>query len=145
MKKRIIWIIVLFVVLLLCVIAYFKPLSFSNIVNSNSGISIILNEYRIKNGEPDIDVIEYIDITIEQKSAILAVLDECTYRRTLSTPFSNGTMTGMGTKMLSIYVLNDSPYSHVLVISSKEIVINGKNYGMKNAEQLIEQIITIME
>ena len=54
-------------------------------------------------------------------------------------------MTGMGTKMLSIYVLNDSSYSHVLMISSKEIVINGKNYGMKNAEQLIEQIITIME
>ena len=145
MKKKAIWIIALAIVLLLGIIIYFKPLSFSNIVSDNSEISMILNEYGIRNGKPDIDVVEYKDITVEQKSAILAVLDECTYKKTLDTLFSNGSMSGMGNKMLSIYVFNESSDSHVLVISSKEIVINGKNYRMKNAGLLIEQIIAIME
>ena len=99
----------------------------------------------IKENNNRVSKILYSDITAEQKSVILAVLDECTYKKTLDTLFSNGSMSGMGNKMLSIYVFNESSDSHVLVISSKEIVINGKNYRMKNAGLLIEQIIAIME
>ena len=145
MRKKTIFLIGINIVLLICIIAYFKPLSLSNTASENSNISMILNEYVIRNGEPDIDVVEYKDITAEQKSAILTLLEKYTYRRTFGTLFSNGTMSGIGNKMLSIYVFNDSSDSHVLVISLKEIVINGKNYRMKNAEQFIEQIIEIME
>ena len=54
-------------------------------------------------------------------------------------------MTGLETKMLSFYVFDDSSDSNVFVLSGNEIVINGKNYRMKNAGQLIEKIIEILE
>lgn len=144
MKKKAICIIGIAIVLLICIIAYFKPLSLSNTVSENSTISMILNEYVIKNGKPDIDVVEYQDLTAEQKNAILTLLEQYTYRRTLGTLFSNGTMSGTGNKMLSIYVFDDDS-SAVFVTGSGEIVVNGNNYRMKNAEQFIAQIVEIME
>ena len=145
MKKKIICIFAIVIILLICIIVYFKPLSFSNAVSENSQISMILNEYTIKNGEPDIDVIEYKDISTEQKHAILSLLEKYTYRRTLGTLFSDGSMSGTGTQLLYIHVYDDSLGSSVFVISPKEIVINGKNYCIENAEQLIAQILEIME
>lgn len=145
MKKKTICFLGLVIVLLICIIAYFKPLSFSNAVNEHSQISVIRNTYGIKNGKPDIDVVEYKDITAEQKSAFLTLLEKYTYRRTLGTLFSNGTMTGMGTEILTIHIFDDLLGSNVFVISAKEIVVNGKNYRMKNAEEFLAQIIALME
>ena len=145
MRKKVICSIAFSLVLIVSIIIYFKPQSFSNISEENSTISILLNEYSIQNGEPIIDVLEYKDINPEQESAVLSILEKYTYRRTLGTPFSNGSMTGLETKMLSIYVFDNSSDSNVFVLSGNEIVINGKNYRMKNAGQLIEQIIEILE
>jgi len=144
MKKKTTYLLVIVIVLLICIIAYFKPLSFSNAASENSKITMILNEYVIRNGEPDIDVAEYQDITTEQKSALLTVLEKYSYKRTFGTLFSNGSMSGIGNKMLSIYVFDDNS-DIIFVTSSGQIVVNGKNYSMKNAEQLIEQIIDIVE
>jgi hypothetical protein len=57
-------------------------------------------------------------------------------------------MSGIGNKMLSIYVFGDITSGgsiFVTLTSSGKIVVNGKNYRMENAEQFIEQIIEIME
>ena len=146
MKKKAIYLVGIAVVLLICIIAYFKPLSLSNTASQNSKISMILNEYVIRNGEPDIEVVEYRDITTEQKSAILALLEKYTYKRTLGTLFSNGTTSGIGNKMLSIYMFGENTSGGgIFVTSSGKIVVNAKNYRMENSEQFIEQIIEIME
>lgn len=146
MKKKATYLIGIAIVLLICIIAYFNPLSLSNTVGENSKISMILNEYVIRNGEPDIDVVAYKDITAEQKNAILTLLEKYTYRRTFGTLFSSGTMSGIGNKMLSIYVFgNNTSGGGIFVTSSGKIVVNAKNYRMENAEQFIEQIIEIME
>lgn len=146
MKKTTVYLLGIATVLLICIIAYFKPLSLSNDISENGQISMILNEYVIRNGEPDIDVVEYKDITAEQKNAILTLLEKYTYRRTFGTLFSNGTMSGIGNKMLSIYVFGDNTSGgSIFVTSSGKILVNGKNYRMENAEQFIEQIIEIME
>lgn len=146
MKKKAIYLVGIAVVLLICVIAYFKPLSLSNTASQNSKISMILNEYVIRNGEPDIEVVEYRDITTEQKSAFLALLEKYTYKRTLGTLFSNGTISGIGNKMLSIYMFGENTSGGgIFVTSSGKIVVNAKNYRMENSEQFIEQIIEIME
>lgn len=144
MKKKTIYLICIVIVLLICIIAYFKPLSFANATSENGKISIICNEYVIKNGEPDIDVVKYEHINKEQTDAILTLLEKYTYRRTFGTLFSDGSMSGIGNKMLSIYGLADNSNS-VFVTSSGKIVVNAKNYRMENAEQLIEQIIEIVE
>lgn len=134
------------VLLLICIFAYFKPLSLSDAVSENNRIHMILNEFKIEDGEPNIDSVVYQDITTEQKSTILTLLDEYTYRRTVGTLFSNGTISGLGDKSLTIYVYGDkSSVASIVMASSGRIAINDKSYSMKNAEQLIKQLIETVE
>lgn len=144
MKKKAIYLIGIAIAMLICIIAYFKPLSLSNTISENSKISMILKEYVIRNGEPGFDSVEYKDVTTEQKSAILTLLEKYTYRRTPGTLFSNGSMSGIGTRMLTISVFDDNS-DIIFVTSSGKIVVDAKNYRMENAEQFIEQMIEIME
>ena len=142
MKKKTISLLSL-AILLFCTIIYFRPLSLSNLVAEDSLINIIFNEYMVENGEPDIKGVEYKDITAEQKNALLPILEKYTYRRTLGTLFSNGSMSGTGNKTLSIYVFDDNSDS-IFVTALGKIAVNNKNYHMENSGQFIEQIIEIM-
>ncbi len=145
MKRKIIYSIGI-VVFLICVIAYFKPLSFSDIVDNDNQIQMRLQDFTIKNGEANIESDEYQDITETQKADILNVLDQFSYRRNIKTLFSDGSMSDLGDKMLSIYIYkNDLHSDSVMVSSSGKIAVNNKVYSMKNAENFIEQIIDIVE
>ena len=75
------------VLLLICTILYFKPLSLSNVADKDTKMHITLMEYHFENGEPISDTTEYEHITEEQQTEILSVLDEYTYQRTLGTLF----------------------------------------------------------
>lgn len=145
MKKKILCLVVIVIAFLICCIVYFKPLSLSDIAEDNNQIKMVYSELGVKNGEAYIDSVDYQDITIEQKSTILALLDKYTYRRTVGTLFSNGSTSDLGDKTLSVYVYDDvSLINSVFATSSGKIVINEKVYNMENAEQFIEQIIEIM-
>ena len=144
MKKKSLYLSGLVIILLVCIIVYFKPLSLSNLVSEDSLINMIFSEYVINNDEPDIEVVEYEDITAEQKNALLPILEKYTYRRTLGTLFSTGSMSGTGNKTLSIYVF-DNDSNSIFISSVGKIVVNNKNYRMKNTELFIEQIMAIME
>lgn len=131
---------------MLTMLAFLKPLSLSDIANENNQIKMILSKFEVRNGEAYIDSVDYQEITTEQKHSILNLLEKYTYRRTLSTLFSDGSMSGLGDKMLSIYVYDDvSLIGSILVSSSGKIAVNEKTYSMKNAERFIEQIVEIME
>lgn len=146
MKKRTLYLICLAIVLLLCIITYFKPLSFSDAVGTNNLINMVLNEFDVKDGEPDGEFILYQDITAEQSSDILDILDNYTYRRTFGTLFSSKSISNLGEKMLAIYVYDDNSSVEVIVVtSSGRVVINDKSYYMNNAGQIIEQLIEVME
>ena len=145
MKKKAIYLVVIVIVLLICIIAFFKPLSLSDIARENNQIKMVLSELGVRNGEAYIDSVDYQDITTEQKSAIFILLEKYTYKRTLGTLFSDGSISELGDKTLSIYVYDDlSLVGSIFVSSSGRIAVNEKNYRMKNAEQFIEQIIEIM-
>ena len=145
MKKKTIYLVVIVIVLLICIIAFFKPLSLSDIARENNQIKMVLSELGVRNGEAYIDSVDYQDITTEQKSAILILLEKYTYRRTVDTLFSDGSISGLGDKTLSIYVYDDvSLVGSIFVSSSGRIAVNEKSYSMENAEQFIEQIIEIM-
>ena len=143
MKKKTISLLSLAILLLACTIIYFRPLSLSDLATEDSLINIIFNEYMVKNGTPDINTVEYKDITAEQKNALLPILEKYTYRRTLGTLFSNGSMSGTGNKTLSIYVFDDNS-DNIFVTALGKIAVNNKNYHMENSGQFIEQIIEIM-
>ncbi|MCI6431024.1 MAG: hypothetical protein MSA72_09155 [Lachnospiraceae bacterium] len=144
MKKKTIYLVVIVIVLLIF-IAFFKPLSLSDIARENNQIKMVLNELGVRNGEAYIDSVDYQVITAEQKSAILTLLEKYTYRRTFDTLFSDGSISGLGDKTLSIYVYDDvSLVGSIFVSSSGRIAVNEKSYSMENAEQFVEQIIEIM-
>ena len=145
MKKKTILRIGIVAVLLILVIAYFWPLSLANAVDESGKINIVLTDFSIQNGEPDIDSTEYSDITPDQKQAILTLFEKYTYRRTLLTPFSDGSMEPSGNQILSIYAFYDVSDIDYLGINAKEILIDYKVYRMKNADQLIAEIIKIVE
>lgn len=145
MKKKTIYLIVIVIVLLIGMIAFFKPLSFSNIARENNQINMVLSELGVRNGEAYIDSVDYQAITTEQKSAILTLLEKYTYRRTFGTLFSDGSISGLGDQTLSIYVYDDvSLVGSIFVTSSGRLAVNEKSYRMENAERFIEQIIEIM-
>lgn len=145
MKKKTIYVVVIFIILLICIIAFFKPLLLSDIAREDNQIQMVLSEIGVRNGEAYIDSIAYQAITTEQKSAILTLLEKYTYKRTFDTLFSDGSISGLGDKTLSIYVYDDvSLVDSIFVSSSGRIVVNEKSYSIENAEQFIEQIIEIM-
>ena len=65
MKKKTIYLVVIVIVLLIF-IAFFKPLSLSDIARENNQIKMVLNELGVRNGEAYIDSVDYQVITAEQ-------------------------------------------------------------------------------
>ena len=128
------------ILLLICTMLYFKPLSLSNVADKDTKMHITLMEYHFENGEPISDTTEYEHITEEQQTEILSVLDEYTYQRTFGTLFSNGAMHDLGNKVL--YIANGQVMT---VTATGKLAINGKTYSIDHAEQLIRQILEIVE
>ena len=146
MKKKVICLVALLILLLICIITYVRPLSLLDTIRENNRIDIILNEFEIKDGEPNIESFVYNDITTKQKDAILDLLKEYNYRKTIGTLFSNGSITDLDDKTLTIFVYDDnSSVAAIIVSSAGKIAVNDKSYTMEDAKQLIEQIIEIVD
>ena len=150
MKRKVIFLTVIVIALLTCGVLYFKPLSLSDLAGESDQINLLSCELGVRNGEAYVDPVDYQDITPEQTRAILALLGEHPYRRTVGTLFSkNGVISGLGDKTLSLYVYDDGSLINEVSLTSSEsgkIVVNEKVYHMKPAEQkqLMEQILEII-
>ena len=145
MKRKSIILVLIAVLLLIGLAIYFRPLRFS-VPDEISQISIVLNEYSVSDGKPVIDSAEYQATSPEQKSAIRALLEKTTYRRTAGTLFSDGSMTDVGNRTLSIYIYDgDSLADSIFVSSSGKIAVQNKTCRMESSEHFIEQIIEIAE
>ena len=143
MKKSLIWCL-LAIVLVAGVLVYFAPMKLTKVVTEEKDMRMILNVFRIENGEPEIEVVEYQEITVEQKREVLAVLEEYSYRRTLETVVSDGTMEDMGEKMLTVHVMGENTAESVVLTSSGKISVNGRVYWMKGAGEMMEEILGIV-
>lgn len=150
MKRKVIFLTVIVIALLTCGVLYFQPLSLSDLAGETDQVKIVSRELGVRNGEAYIDSVSYQDITPEQTRAILALLGEHPYRRTVGTLFSkNGVISGLGSETLSLYVYDDGSLINEVSLTSSEsgkIVVNEKVYHMKTAEQkqLMEQILEII-
>ena len=125
MKKKMLCPIVIVIAFLICCIVYFKPLSLSDVAEADNQMKMIYSQIGVENGEAYIDSVNYQDITIDQKNAILSLLDKYTYRRTVGTLFSNGSTSDLGNKTLSIYVYDDD-----LLINYKSRQVPGINSSL---------------
>ena len=145
MKKKVIVLASIAVLLLVGLAIYFRPLHFS-VPDESSQITIVLNEYAVRDGKPIIDSAEYQAAGPEQVSAIRALLENTTYRRTAGTLFSDGSMTDMGNRTLAIYIYDgDALADSILASSSGQVSVQNKTCVMKNAERFMERIIELAE
>lgn len=146
MKRRTIGIIVVAIILLVGLAVFFKPLLLSDIVGEGHQIIIAVNELGVRDGEPFIDSAVYQTISSEQERAILTLLGKYAYHRTWDTPFSDSTVSDLGSNTLTIYVYDDaSLVDSIFMAASDTIVIRDKRYRMENIGQLIEQVTMILE
>ena len=99
------WSIGLLCICLLCgLYIFFRPLQLSKCFDDSKDICVSISEFEIIKGEPYINSDTYNDITAEQKEEIEGLFQQYSYRRTLRTPFSDGSMSDLGDVVVHIYI-----------------------------------------
>ena len=144
MKKKTICLAGLIMVMMVCLTIYFQPMSLSDSISETGWIHITITEMNVQDGDPHMDFTDYNDMTEEQKGRMVALLENYPYRRSFHTIFSDGSISGLGDKMLSIFVYQDTELIHSIAVSSEgQVAIDDRTYEMKHAELFIEQIESI--
>lgn len=139
---------VIFILLFVEILIYFRPLHLSNLLVEDNTILICENVIETKEGESDINFQSNEKITEHQKKKILELFTEYTYMRKISTVFSDGSFSGNEDEMyLHMYIYDGTTLKNTIVFTDYgEISINSKNYRLKEADDLINKIqIILME
>lgn len=142
MKRKLI----IFIIISVIAIFYFKPLQLSNLIDENEEILITQIELTVKNGEANNNSETYNDLTDEQKNSIITLFENYYYRRTFGTMFSDGSLSDLGDKLLHVYIYNGTTLVNSLSFSTTgDIVVNNKTYKMKNTHELIDKTLEIVK
>lgn len=123
---------------------YFCPLSLDKLINQDDELSINLNEYRIVNGEPQINNRDYGKINYSSKDKIVNLLKDYRYYRTPGTIFSDGTIGHINGSLITIYVFCNGTADRIICISSGRIAVNNKTYYFPNSKEFVERISTLL-
>ena len=146
MKKKIVYATAIFVMMLVCLMIYFIPMPLLDCFDEEGQINIQVSEFGVDYGKPFITPITYSEITEEQKERIFALCSQYSYRRTISTLFSDGSISGLGDKVAYIFINgNDKNNNYITISSSGKIAIENKTFQMKHAQQFIDQMTEILE
>lgn len=125
---------------------YFIPMSLLDCFDEEGQINIQVSEFGVDYGKPFITPIAYSEITEEQKERIFALCSQYSYRRTISTLFSDGSISGLGDKVAYIFINgNDKNNNYITISSSGKIAIENKTFQMKHVQQFIDQMTEILE
>lgn len=144
MKKR--WIAVGIVLILLAGAAvYFWPRPLSGGLEPAEHMSITITNMGVRDGEAYMEPEQYDDITEAQQAEIAALLDEYSYMRTLTTAFSDGSMEGLGDRVLVLYWYNDTGSTASLTVSAEgQVDIGGRTYRMGDAPEFLDRVTEIL-
>lgn len=136
-----------FAILLVGLIIYFVPKPLSNHLDESTQItSVVVQRFKTQDGEPIIDTSSYSEITKEQKDRIFALCNQYSYRRTVHTLFSDGSMSGLGDRLIDIFIqAEDTTIRLIAIASTGTISIGNKTYKMSQAEQFMNQMEEILE
>lgn len=106
---------------------------------------ITYTEFGVSDGTPSIDYKNYHDITDEQKREIISLMDEYAYTRTFGTVFSDGSLSGLGDKMVNISIYEENDLVHMVSISSTDCIsVDNKTYKIKNASEFLDSLSDIV-
>lgn len=134
--------VLVFVVLM---ILFFRPLPLSGVIKANDRILIALQELGVENGKPYIRYTNDQEMTAGQKDAVLALLGEYSYQRSLGTLFPAAVSSDAGDKILFLYGYEGASLAESIVVSSSgSVIVNDQCYRMKNAEQFMNSIVAVV-
>lgn len=144
MKKR--WIAVGIVLVLLAGAAvYFWPRPLSGSLEPGEHMSITITNMGVRNGEAYMEPEQYDEITEVQQAEIAALLDEYSYMRTLTTAFSDGSMEGLGDRVLVLHWYNDTGSTASLSVSAEgQVALGNRTYRMGNAPEFLDRVTEIL-
>lgn len=144
MKKR--WIAVGIVLVLLAGAAvYFWPRPLSGSLEPGEHMSITITNMGVRNGEAYMEPEQYDEITEAQQAEIAALLDEYSYMRTLTTAFSDGSMEGLGDRVLVLHWYNDTGSTASLSVSAEgQVALGNRTYRMGDAPAFLDRVTEIL-
>ena len=96
------------VAVLAALLLYFRPMKMSELINDKQEILATRTRIGIQNGEASINYENYNDLTEAERQDIIDLFQQYTYRRTLRTLFSDGSLCGIGDEIINIFVYEDS-------------------------------------
>lgn len=145
MNKKTVCSIAAGIVILLCCVLYFRPLSLSANITENNSLIVQIKEFVVRNEVPYIDSRDHDHIAEEQKRKITELMQGYSYKRTWKTSFSDGTIERIGNRAVFLYVYDhEAEVRSIYVSDSGQVSIDNKLYKMKNAEQFNAQVETIL-
>lgn len=145
MKKKVLVTGIIAVVLAAVLFLYFRPMPLSDLAEENQTMLITYTEFGVSDGTPSIDYKNYHDITDEQKREIISLMDEYAYTRTFGTVFSDGSLSGLGDKMVNISIYEENDLVHMVSISSTDCIsVDDKTYKIKNASEFLDSLSDIV-
>lgn len=145
-KKRKLFLAIMIGVLIVGCLLYFRPLKLADLANETQYIVITYQELGIKNGSSYMNSTNYNEITEDEKSRIIDVLKQHSYKRTFRTFFSDGSLTELGDEMVSIYIYDETNklINTIFIAGSDHISVNGKVYTLKKSSAVIEELLGIV-
>ena len=85
-------------------------------------------------------------MTEEQKLNMIELFQQYTYKRSLATPFSDGSLSELGEELIYVFVYEDSELVSSVCISDADIMsVNDRTYVVRNASGLIQDILHIID
>ncbi len=125
---------------------YFRPLPLADTLSGGSQLMVTLFEVEISDGQPVTESPKYDHLTQEQQTRIRELFAESSYRRTLGTLFSDGSMDGLGDRTAYVHVFDGNTWASTVALSNAgECSANYRTYRLDNAPQLVEELINICE
>ena len=124
---------------------YFRPLPLSNLANDSIQILATEIEYVVKDDMAYHNVTNYTEISDVQKNEIQALFENYSYKRTLGTLFSDGSLKGFFNKVVHISVYKEGDFFNIISISDAGgIAVNEKTYKIQDSAGLIEAMLEII-
>ena len=128
------------------VAVYFRPLPLADTLKDGRRLLVLLEEIRIENGEPVMEISQYNRLSQEQQDRIRALFEGSTYRRTFRTPLSDGSTSGLSEQMVYVHTFDEDTWAATVFFSeSGELSANYRTYRLDDAPKLMKEIAEICE
>ncbi len=147
MTKKALIIILPIIFITIMVVLYFLPKSLTNLISDDASLAFSITKLNINNDYEELfDNTDYNHVTDEQKKLINEVFQKYPYQRDLATLFSDGIINDFsGNGFVYMWISQDGEDNIITLSHDDEIVINNKNYTMKNSSELLNEIFFILE